>query len=145
MLFEKYFYSFIFCCLPPPCSSSLYDGNSREWGFCLPSLFLYPQYLVHKTRSSYFFKMNSSVNEYGQHWKHVEKGKRICLKYVNLWGAWVARSVEHPSLVHFMISRVHKVCGFEPHIDLSADSVEPASDPLFPSLSFPCSHSLKNN
>ena len=46
-------------------------------------------------------------------------------------GAWVAQSVERPTLAQIMIS----VCEFKPHIGLAVLSTELASDPLSPSLS----------
>ena len=57
-------------------------------------------------------------------------------KKKNLLGrAWVAQSVEPPTWAQVTISRlVHE---FEPHIRLSAVSVEPALDPLSPCVSAP--------
>ena len=37
------------------------------------------------------------------------------------------------------------VCGFEPHIGLCTDSVEPAQESLSLPLPFPCSHALSQN
>ena len=51
-------------------------------------------------------------------------------------GAWVAQSVEHPTLdfgCHHLMVRE-----FEPHVRLCADSAEPAWDPLFLSLFLSC-------
>ena len=65
---------------------------------------------------------------------------RFCLKEYCTWGAWVASSGECLTPAQVMISRF---VSLSPTIGLSAVSTEPASDPLFPSLSpLPCSHSL---
>ena len=60
----------------------------------------------------------------------------VILKQMPSWGAWVAQSVERPTLGlgsgHHLMVR-----GFKPHIGLRADSVEPAWDSLSPSLSVP--------
>ena len=47
------------------------------------------------------------------------------------WDTWVAQLVKHLSSAQVMIS----VCELKPHIGLSAVSMEPALDPLSPSLS----------
>ena len=53
-----------------------------------------------------------------------------------LWGAWVALSVEHPTSAQVMISRF---VGLSPAwvSVLTAQSLEPASDSVSPSLSAP--------
>ena len=55
-------------------------------------------------------------------------------------GSWVAYSVKHPTLAQVMISQLG---GSSPALGsvLTAQSLEPASDPVFPSLSTP-THSL---
>ena len=45
----------------------------------------------------------------------------------NLWGAWVAQSVERLTSAQVVISRF---CGFKPRVGLCAGSVEPAWDSL---------------
>ena len=54
-------------------------------------------------------------------------------------GAWVAQSVEHPT-VDLGSGHDLTACGFEPHIRLCVDSMEPAWDSLL--LSLPLTHSL---
>ena len=57
-------------------------------------------------------------------------------------GAWVAQSVEHPT-VDLGSGHDLTACGFEPHIRLCVDSMEPAWDSLsFLSLPLHCSRSL---
>ena len=53
-----------------------------------------------------------------------------------IWRAWVALSVEHPTLAQVMISRF---VGSGPTLGsvLTAQSLEPASDSVSPSLSAP--------
>ena len=54
-------------------------------------------------------------------------------KVIGGWGAWVARSVKHPTSAQFMISRSvgsSPASGFV----LTAQSLEPASDSVSPSL-----------
>ena len=53
------------------------------------------------------------------------------------WGTWVAQLVNHPTSGNDLT-----VCEFEPHIELSAVSAKPASDPLSLSLPLLCSHAL---
>ena len=48
----------------------------------------------------------------------------------------MAQSVKHPTL-DFDSSHDLMVCEFKPHIRLAAVSMEPALDPLYPSLSAP--------
>ena len=48
-------------------------------------------------------------------------------------GAWVAQSVEHLTL-DFSSGHDLMVCGFEPHVQLCTDSVEPAWNSLSLSL-----------
>ena len=58
------------------------------------------------------------------------------------WGAWVAQSVERPSLVQVMISQF---VGSSPMLGsvLTAQSLDPASILCLPfSLPLPCSHSV---
>ena len=52
------------------------------------------------------------------------------------WGAWVVQLVEHPTSAQVMISRS---VGSSPASDsvLTAQSLEPASNPVSPSLSAP--------
>ena len=52
------------------------------------------------------------------------------------WGAWVVQEVERPTL-GFSSGHDLPICEFEPRIGLLAVSIEPASDPLSPSLSVP--------
>ena len=52
------------------------------------------------------------------------------------WGTWVAHSVKLPAL-DFGSGHDLVVYEFEPCIELCADSVEPAWEPLSPSLSAP--------
>ena len=58
-----------------------------------------------------------------------------------LWGAWVAQSVERPTL-DFGSGRDLTVCEFEPRVGLCADSVERAWDSLSVSLCLSVSLSL---
>ena len=51
-----------------------------------------------------------------------------------LWGAWVAQSVKHPTL-NFGSGHDLTVHEIQPYVGLCADSMEPAWDSLFPSLS----------
>ena len=53
-------------------------------------------------------------------------------------GAWVAQFVAHLTLARHDITAPE----FKPHVGLCPDSVEPASDSLSPSLTFPYSCSL---
>ena len=65
------------------------------------------------------------------------------------WGAWVAQSVEHPSSAQVMISQLVSPSPASGSV-LTAQSLEPASDSVSPSLFAPplltlcCSLSLKN-
>ena len=59
----------------------------------------------------------------------LSQNKQINIKK-KVWGHWVAQSGKHPTLA--LIVRK-----FEPHIGLCADSMEPAWNPLSPSLSAP--------
>ena len=62
-------------------------------------------------------------------------------------GSWVAQSVKHPTL-DFSSGHDLTVCDFKSHVMLCTNGVEPASDPLSPSLlsapSLPFFLSLKN-
>ena len=49
-------------------------------------------------------------------------------------GGWVAQSVKHPT-VDFGPGHDLMTCEFEPRIGLCTDSVEPAWDSFYPSLS----------
>ena len=64
---------------------------------------------------------------------------------IRLWGAWVAQSVKYPTL-DFGSGDDLTVHEFESHVELWADSMEPAWDFLTPSLSLSlfCSCSLSN-
>ena len=53
----------------------------------------------------------------------------MLFKIANPWGAWVAQSVEHPTL-DFGSGHDLTVHEFEPCIELCADSAEPAWDYL---------------
>ena len=57
--------------------------------------------------------------------------------------AWVAQSVKRPTL-HLGSGHDLAVCGFEPSIRLTAQSLEPASESMSPPLSLPLpsSHSV---
>ena len=55
---------------------------------------------------------------------------------IPFWGAWVAQSVKRPTLAQVMISRFVS-SGPESGSVLTAQSLEPASDSLSPSLSAP--------
>ena len=61
------------------------------------------------------------------------------------WGAWVAQSVEHLTSAWVMISQLMSLSPVLGSV-LTAQSLEPASDSVSPSLSLPlphsCSHSL---
>ena len=59
-------------------------------------------------------------------------------------GAWVAQPVKC-LILDFGSGHDLTVCGFEPHVGLCADSVEPAWDSLSVSLPFPCSRSRKSS
>ena len=52
------------------------------------------------------------------------------------WGAWVAQSVEHPTSAQVMISRFVSSSPASGSV-LTAQSLEPASDSVSPSLSAP--------
>ena len=64
------------------------------------------------------------------------------LPYMNFWkscterGAWVARSVEHPTLAQVMISQSMGASPLSGSV-LTAQSLEPVSDSVSPSLSVP--------
>ena len=60
----------------------------------------------------------------------------VCVWKNLVWGAWLAQSVEGPTL-DFSSGHDLMVHEFKPHIRLCADSVEPAWDSLFPSLPLP--------
>ena len=51
-------------------------------------------------------------------------------------GIWVAQSVK-PPILDFCSGHDLTVCGFKPRIGLCTDSVDPAWDSFFPSLSAP--------
>ena len=53
-----------------------------------------------------------------------------------IWGAWVAQSVKHPTLAQVMISRSVNSSPVSGSV-LTAQSLEPVSDPVSPSLSAP--------
>ena len=70
----------------------------------------------------------------------------LSLSKINiLWGAWVAQSVERPTLAQVMISQSVRLSLTLSSV-LTAQSLEPASDSVSPSLSLPlpcsCSVSL---
>ena len=81
-----------------------------------------------------------------KHFKDVDRvaetGDLQIFKITNVRGAWVALSVERPTLG---FGSGHAVGEFEPHAGLHTDSTEPAQDSLSPSLSLslslplPCS------
>ena len=52
------------------------------------------------------------------------------------WGAWVARSVKRPTSAQVMISQLGSSSPVSGSV-LTAQSLEPASDSVFPSLSVP--------
>ena len=54
----------------------------------------------------------------------------------NTWGTWVAQSVKHPTLTQVMISWLVSSSPVSSSV-LTAQSLEPASDSVFPSLSAP--------
>ena len=56
------------------------------------------------------------------------------LKKKNLWGAWVAQSVEHPTSASVMISQLTSSSPASGSV-LTAQSLEPASHSVSPSLS----------
>ena len=58
----------------------------------------------------------------------------VCLKTKGIWGAWVARSVKHPTL-GFGSGHDLMVHEFDPHGGLHADTMEPAWNSLSLSLS----------
>ena len=67
------------------------------------------------------------------------EGLRVAVQFLSLprrtlQGTWVAQSVKH---LTFSSGHDLTVCGFRPHIGLSAVSKEPASDYLSPSLFAP--------
>ena len=70
-----------------------------------------------------------------------------CIKFNGYWGAWVAQSVKRPASTQVMILQY---VGSSPTMGpvLTAQSLEPASDSVSPSLSAPpplmLSLSLKN-
>ena len=63
------------------------------------------------------------------------------LKEITLWGAWVVRSVKGPT-VGFGSGHELMVPGFEPHVGLRAEGVEPAWDSLSIFLCPSPAHSL---
>ena len=65
-----------------------------------------------------------------------EEGRRSKTKRAGGWGTWVAQLVKHLTL-GFSLGYDLKVCGFEPHARLQADSVEPAWDFFSLSLCVP--------
>ena len=67
----------------------------------------------------------------------------MCIEVMKTRGVWVPQSVKHPTL-DFSSGHDLLVREFKPHhIRLSAVSIEPASDPLSPSLCpSPCSFFL---
>ena len=52
------------------------------------------------------------------------------------WGTWVAQSVKRLTL-DFGLDHDLKVCEFEPHVGLCADSADPTWDLVSPSVSVP--------
>ena len=52
-----------------------------------------------------------------------------------IWGAWVAQSVQCPTLAQVMISTVCEFDIFDIHVRLCAQSLDPAPDSVAPSLS----------
>ena len=65
----------------------------------------------------------------------MKKTKLYGERFKNGWGSWLAQSVEHWILAQIIISQF--IVRVPPCVRLSAVSVEPASDPLSPSLSAP--------
>ena len=63
------------------------------------------------------------------------------IKSIQCWGAWVAQSVEHPTLAQVMISQL---MGSNPTSGsvLTVQSLEPASESVSPSLCPSLSHAL---
>ena len=59
-----------------------------------------------------------------------------CIKNHEFWGAWVTQSVERPTLAQVMISRLVSSSPASGPV-LTAQSLEPASDSVSPSLSPP--------
>ena len=66
----------------------------------------------------------------------VEPTLTVCFERRPLRGAWVAQLFEHPTL-DFGSGHGLRVCEFEPRIRFCIDSVEPAWNPLSPSLLLP--------
>ena len=65
-----------------------------------------------------------------------EDNVNLCLKYIKIWGAWVAQLAERPTSAQVTISQF---MGSSPTSGsvLTAQSLEPASDSVSPSLSDP--------
>ena len=91
-----------------------------------------------------------------QHWLSVRTTRSPslhCIKNKNFWGAWLAQSVKRPTSAQVMISWFVSSSPASGS-GLMAQSLEPASDSVSPSLSAPpplmlclsvsLSHSLKN-
>ena len=64
----------------------------------------------------------------------------MLLNIFNHWGTWVAQSVERPTSAQVMISRFVSSSPASGSV-LTAQSLEPASDSVSPSLSLPLPHS----
>ena len=72
------------------------------------------------------------VSTLDAHQNHLQS----LFKMQNPWSSWASQSVEHLTL-GFDSGRDLMVPEIEPHVGLHADSVEPAWDSLFLSLSVP--------
>ena len=84
------------------------------------------------------FKKICNIKKIGPYLIPLTKVNSIWIKNLNgkARGTWVAQSVKHLTL-GFGSGHDLMIRGFEPHIRICADSVEPAWDFLSPSLSAP--------
>ena len=83
-------------------------------------------------KSGLLFPESRSVNVY----QHTTALRSLRERIIENWGAWVAQSVKHLTLTQVMISRSVSSSPASGSV-LTAQSLEPASDSLSPSLSAP--------
>ena len=112
----------------------------------LPTPNCYHQKISELKGSSRLVVFQSFLTHLQQHGAHDLTRQHITLFYTSVrisqsWGAWVARSVKHPTPAQVMISRLMSSSPMSGSV-LAAQSLEPASCSVSPPLSFSLSAPL---